>query len=94
MNSLFTRSMLRHLVRAGCGCALLGSVIASAQTLQVTPGATSYTAQSSTISYNVNLAYAGTPGAIGLRVVTPSDWTYKSTTGTNASLPGAGGKPR
>ena len=83
MNSLFTRSMLRHLVRPCCSCALLGSAIASAQTLQVTPLATNYSAKSSTISYDVNLAYPGTPGAIGLRVLTPSDWTYKLTTGTN-----------
>jgi len=75
--------MLRHLVRT-CGCcALLGSAIASAQTLQVTPGAANYSALKSTISYDVALTYPGSPGAIGLRVVTPPEWTYASTTGVN-----------
>lgn len=83
MNFLFTRSMLRHLVRTGGCCALWWSAIACAQTLQVTPGATNYSAKGSTIFYDVALTYPGTPGAIGLRVITPSDWTYKSTTGTN-----------
>ena len=56
------------------------------QTLQVTPDATNYVVGGGTVSYEVVVSYTGTPSALGLRVVTPTDWTYTSTTGTNAPV--------
>lgn len=55
-------------------------------TLQVTPDTTNYLAAGGTVSYEISLAYPATPSALGLRVVTPADWTYTATTGTNAPV--------
>jgi hypothetical protein len=83
MKIFLIRSILRHLVRLAAGCALGWSALAYGQTLQVTPGATNYTLQSSTVSYDVTITYPSAPGALGLRVVTPVGWTYTSTSGAN-----------
>ena len=56
------------------------------QTLQVTPDAINYSAAGGTVSYEVVVNYTGTPSALGLRVIPPADWTYTSTTGTNAPI--------
>ncbi len=62
-----------------------------APTMQVTqvkptPEAAYYVVSGGTVSYDVVISYTGTPSALGLRVVTPSTWSYTSTTGTNAPV--------
>jgi hypothetical protein len=83
MKISLTRSILHHLARTIAGCALGWSALAFGQTLQVTPAATSYALASGTVSYDVTITYPSAPGALGLRVQTPVDWTYASTSGTN-----------
>lgn len=56
------------------------------QTLQVTTDATNYVATGGTVSYDVVISYNSTPSALGLRVVTPADWTYTSTSGASAPV--------
>ena len=83
MKISLTRSILHHLARTVAGCALGWSALAFGQTLQVTPAATSYALASGTVSYDVTITCPSAPGALGLRVQPPADWTYASTSGTN-----------
>ena len=63
---------------------VIWTVLASGQSLQVLPDTSNYLITGGTISYEVSISYPGTPNAVGLRVIVPSDWTYTSTSGLNA----------
>ncbi len=55
-----------------------------AQTLTVTPSATDYSPTGGTVSYDVTITYSSVPAALALRVITPADWTYAGTSGSEA----------
>lgn len=63
---------------------LVLSAAAGAQTVTVTPSATTYASSGGTLSFNVVLSYPSTLSALGFQVgPLPANWSYASASGAN-----------